>query len=144
MIYYHYQIHSSLPIFLYEIAIVWCFVLLNFWDRYSLYSPGCPGTHSVDHAGLEIRNLLASASQVLGLKACATTAQLKQPYSELHFNFWCHELHRPILYFHSMRNELVFGWDYTMYHFVLNKNNKKEYIGINLFFFLFGLSRPCG
>ena len=41
----------------------------------SLCSPGCPGTHSVDQAGLELRNLPASASQVLGLKACATTAQ---------------------------------------------------------------------
>jgi hypothetical protein len=30
--------------------------------------------HSVDQAGLEIRNLPASASQVLGLEACATTA----------------------------------------------------------------------
>jgi hypothetical protein len=40
-------------------------------------SPGCPGTHFVDQAGLELRNLPASASQVLGLKACATTnAQL--------------------------------------------------------------------
>jgi hypothetical protein len=42
----------------------------------SLYSPGYPGTHSVDQAGLELRNSPASASQVLGLKACATTAQL--------------------------------------------------------------------
>ncbi|GAB1287460.1 Fragile X mental retardation syndrome-related protein 1 [Apodemus speciosus] len=41
--------------------------------RVSLCSPGCPGTHSVDQAGLEVRNLPASASQVLGLKACATT-----------------------------------------------------------------------
>jgi hypothetical protein len=41
----------------------------------SLYSPGCPGTHFVDQAGLELRNLPASASQVLGLKACATTAR---------------------------------------------------------------------
>jgi hypothetical protein len=39
-------------------------------------SPGCPGTHSIDQAGLELRNLPASASRVLGLKACATTAQL--------------------------------------------------------------------
>jgi hypothetical protein len=31
-----------------------------------------PGTHSVDQAGLEIRNPHASASLVLGLKACAT------------------------------------------------------------------------
>jgi hypothetical protein len=30
----------------------------------------CPG--SVDQAGLELRNLPASASQVLGLKVCAT------------------------------------------------------------------------
>jgi hypothetical protein len=30
----------------------------------------------VDQAGLELRNLPASASQVLGLKACATTAWL--------------------------------------------------------------------
>jgi hypothetical protein len=32
----------------------------------------CPGTHFVDKAGLELRNQPASASQVLGLKACAT------------------------------------------------------------------------
>jgi hypothetical protein len=42
-------------------------------DRVSLCSPGCPETHSVDQAGLELRNPPASASQVLGLKACATT-----------------------------------------------------------------------
>jgi hypothetical protein len=53
-----------------------CFVLF-FGDRVSLYSPGCPGTHFVDQAGLELRNPPASASQVLGLKACATTAWLK-------------------------------------------------------------------
>jgi hypothetical protein len=34
--------------------------------------PGCPGTHSVNQAGLELRNPPASASPVLGLKACAT------------------------------------------------------------------------
>jgi hypothetical protein len=32
-----------------------------------LCCPSCPGTHSVDQAGLELRNLPASASQVLGL-----------------------------------------------------------------------------
>jgi hypothetical protein len=37
------------------------------------FETGCPGTHSVDQAGLELRNPPASASQVLGLKACATT-----------------------------------------------------------------------
>ena len=46
---------------------------LFFLDRVSLYSPSCPRTHSVDQAGLQLRNLLASASPELGLKACATT-----------------------------------------------------------------------
>jgi hypothetical protein len=57
------------------VSIEFCFVFLFlfFRDRVSLYSPGCPGTHSVDQAGLELRNPPASASQVLGLKACATT-----------------------------------------------------------------------
>jgi hypothetical protein len=49
-------------------------------DRVSLYSPGCCGTHFVDQVGLECRNPPASASPVLGLKACATT-----PGSTLHF-----------------------------------------------------------
>jgi hypothetical protein len=60
-----------------KVKILFCvclFVcLFVFRDRVSLYSPGCPGTHSVDQAGLELRNLPASASQVLGLKVCATT-----------------------------------------------------------------------
>jgi hypothetical protein len=43
----------------------------------SLYSPGCPGTPFVDQVGLELRNPSASASQMLGLKVCATTAQSK-------------------------------------------------------------------
>jgi hypothetical protein len=46
---------------------------LVFRDRVSLYSPGCSGTHFVDQAGLELRNLPASASRVLGLKVCITT-----------------------------------------------------------------------
>jgi hypothetical protein len=32
-----------------------------------------PRTHFVDQAGLELRNLPASTSQVLGLKVCDTT-----------------------------------------------------------------------
>jgi hypothetical protein len=39
-------------------------------DRVSLCSPGCPGTHFVDQAGLELRNPPASASQMLESKAC--------------------------------------------------------------------------
>jgi hypothetical protein len=53
--------------------LIFFFPPLVFWDRVSLYSSGCPGTHFVDQAGLKLRNLPASASQVLGLKACATT-----------------------------------------------------------------------
>jgi hypothetical protein len=48
------------------------FFLLVFRGRISLYSPGCPGTHFVDQAGLELRNPPASAFPVLGLKACST------------------------------------------------------------------------
>jgi hypothetical protein len=54
---------------------------LVFRDRVYLYSPGCPGTHFVDQAGLELRNPPASASRVLGLKACTTT-----PGSQVFFN----------------------------------------------------------
>jgi hypothetical protein len=50
--------------------VVWFGFLRN---KVSLCSPGCPGTHSVVQAGLELRNSPASASQVLGLKACTTT-----------------------------------------------------------------------
>jgi hypothetical protein len=49
-----------------------------------LFSLGCPGTHSVDQAGLKLRNPPASASQVLGLKVCATTARF------CHFVFKIH------------------------------------------------------
>jgi hypothetical protein len=51
------------------------FFFLVFRGRVSLCSSGCPGTHSVDQAGLELRNLPASASQVLGLKAYTTAAR---------------------------------------------------------------------
>ena len=37
-------------------------LLLVFRDRVSLCSPGCPGTHSVDQVGLELRNLPAFAA----------------------------------------------------------------------------------
>jgi hypothetical protein len=63
------EINSFLPKwFLFRIFV------LFFRDRVSLCSPGCPGTHFVDQAGLELRNPPASASRVLGLKVCATTA----------------------------------------------------------------------
>jgi hypothetical protein len=44
------------------------FLVFVFQDRVSLYSPGCPGTCSVDQTGFKLRDLpgSASASQVLG------------------------------------------------------------------------------
>ena len=43
----------------------------------SMCSPGCPGTHFVDQADLELRNLPASAFKVLRLKMCAPPPSLK-------------------------------------------------------------------
>ena len=55
------------------------FFFLVFRDRVSLCCPGCPGTHSVDQAGLELRNLPASASQMLGLQVSTKTNYLANP-----------------------------------------------------------------
>jgi hypothetical protein len=44
--------------------------------RVSLHSPGYPRTHSVDQAGLEIRDSPASACWGLGLKASSTPPSL--------------------------------------------------------------------
>ena len=52
------------------------YLVFLFLDRVALCSFGCPGTHSVDQAGLKCRNPPASASQLLRLKACTATAQL--------------------------------------------------------------------
>ena len=56
-----------------------------FRDRNSLYDPGCPGTHSVDHAGLVLRNLPTSASHVLGLKLCTTNTLQILPFLVRYF-----------------------------------------------------------
>jgi hypothetical protein len=61
------------------------FLSFFFLDRVSLCSLGCPGTHSVDQAGLGLRNPLASASRVLGLKACTTNSQLLFFFFETRF-----------------------------------------------------------
>jgi hypothetical protein len=58
--------------------VLFCFFVFCFFvfrDRVSLYSPGCPESHFVDQAGLELRNPPASASQVLELKVCTTIAR---------------------------------------------------------------------
>jgi hypothetical protein len=65
---------STIRLFL---LLLFCFGFFGFWffeTGFFLYSSGCPGTHFVDQAGLELRNPPASAFQVLGLKACTTTA----------------------------------------------------------------------
>jgi hypothetical protein len=59
-----------------------------FRDRVSLYSPGCPGTHFVDQAGLELRNLPASASGVLGLKACTMWISCSLPDGRYNTEAW--------------------------------------------------------
>ena len=61
-------------------------LLFVFQNRVSLCSPGCPETHSVDLAGLELRDLLASASRVLGLKVCNTTARLSYLFLAAKYN----------------------------------------------------------
>jgi hypothetical protein len=53
------------------------FFIFIFQDRVSLcISPDCPGTFSVDQAGLELRDLPASTSLELGLKARVTMTHL--------------------------------------------------------------------
>ena len=52
-------------------------ILFFFFPRQaSLCSPGCPGAHCEVQVGFELTNLSAPASQVLLLKACATSAWL--------------------------------------------------------------------
>jgi hypothetical protein len=62
------------------------FLFLVFQDRVSLYSSECPGTHFVDQADLELRNLPASACWVLGIKVCATTPSL---FTAFYMTFVC-------------------------------------------------------
>ena len=50
------------------------FLFFSFLFFFSLCNTGCPGINSVDQAGVKLRKLPAFVSQVLGPKACATTA----------------------------------------------------------------------
>ena len=78
------------------VVILFCFVFQN---RVSLFSSGSPGTHSVDQAVLELRNPPASASQVLGLKACAATASLACPF------IWAYKDYKFLLHFEVKKTE---------------------------------------
>jgi hypothetical protein len=72
------------PVCLFVCLVGWLVGWFWFWflvfgfsrQGFSVY-PGCPGTHFVYQAGLKLRNLPASASQMLGLKVCATTPSFK-------------------------------------------------------------------
>jgi hypothetical protein len=48
------------------------FSLLIFFEIAFLCSCCCPGTFSIDHGGLEVRDSSVFASQVLQLKSCTT------------------------------------------------------------------------
>jgi hypothetical protein len=63
-----------------SIVLLFVCLFVLFFKTGFLCSPGCPGTHFVDQAGLQLRNPPASASRMLGLKACATTARLKSTF----------------------------------------------------------------
>jgi hypothetical protein len=54
---------------------------LVFWDRVSLYSPGCPETHFVDQAGLELRNPPALCLPSAGIKGVCLKIFLKSKRS---------------------------------------------------------------
>jgi hypothetical protein len=87
--------------------------LFVFRDRVSLYSPGCPGAHFVDHAGLELRNPPASASRVLGLKECATMPGVYnflwsgKAQSNPHLSFVC--CHSKLAFVHTTTPIILFS-----------------------------------
>ena len=94
--------------------VLWIFLFvclfLVFWDRVSQCSPGCPGTLSVDQAGLELRNL--PASEVLGLKACTSTAQQGSlPFSlSLFLSFLSFFLSFSLFYMHTHTHTVAVFW----------------------------------
>jgi hypothetical protein len=59
-------------------ALPFCFVLFCFvfQDRVSLYSPGCPGTHSVGQAGLELQKSACLCLPSAGIKGVRHHARL--------------------------------------------------------------------
>jgi hypothetical protein len=77
---------------LFKLLISFSFFFFFFFPR-DRVSPGCPGTHFVDQAGLELRNLSASASQVLKLKACTTMPSILISLDLFIFCVWVFCLH---------------------------------------------------
>ena len=56
--------------------------------RISLCSPGCPDPHSVDEAGLKLRDPPASASLLLGLKVWATIPVFEELFTFQRKDHW--------------------------------------------------------
>jgi hypothetical protein len=52
-------LHIQLVSLSFCLVVLFCFACFIFRDRVSLYSSGCSGTHFIDQADLELRNLLA-------------------------------------------------------------------------------------
>jgi hypothetical protein len=65
------------PLFCLFVCLLAC--LFVFQDRVSLCRPGCPGTRSIHQDAPELRDPPASASWMLGLKACVTTTWHLRP-----------------------------------------------------------------
>jgi hypothetical protein len=63
------------------LGLITCFCLVT---GFSLSNYGPPGTHSVDQGGIELRNLPASASRMLGRKVCATIQGFIIPHIHCH------------------------------------------------------------
>ena len=82
------QLHESTLTHTQALPFFFFFFFFFFFLRRFLCSPGCPGAHSVDQAGLDLRDPPASAFQVLGLKVFASTAWLIIFLKILKSNLW--------------------------------------------------------
>jgi hypothetical protein len=115
------------------------FVVLFFWDRVSLCSPGCPGAHFLDQAGLELRILPASASQVLGLKACVTTPIWEFFYNHEMIKYWRHETYLSVELFELRKitrfqkeNANYICYIIICYWYIKKNGHKTIFFSINL------------
>jgi hypothetical protein len=75
-------------------------IFVLFFKTGFLCSPGCPGTHSVDQAGLELRNPPASAPQMLKPRSClvrVTSLALIWLYKLFIYVLGCEHAHAPDL-----------------------------------------------
>jgi hypothetical protein len=79
----------SVGVFVVVVLLLLVGWFLVFRGRVSMCSHRWPGTHSIDQDGLELRNPPASASQVLVLRACATTARQDYLTQDYIFNSIC-------------------------------------------------------